>query len=85
MPLKLRPSGLGHGVYKDSIDYSVFSARNKAELAAAKALSERGVNEALETAMLGMSDGETMTLFGKTALARMSVLRRSELPKSGGV
>ena len=25
MPLKLRPTGLGHGVYKDSIDYSVFS------------------------------------------------------------
>jgi hypothetical protein len=25
MPLKLRPSGLGHGVYKDNVDYSVFS------------------------------------------------------------
>jgi hypothetical protein len=25
MPLKMRPTGLGHGVYKDSIDYSVFS------------------------------------------------------------
>ena len=25
MPLKLRPTGLGHGVYKDSIDYGVFS------------------------------------------------------------
>jgi hypothetical protein len=25
MPLKLRPTGLGHGVYKDDIDYSVFS------------------------------------------------------------
>jgi hypothetical protein len=26
MPLKLRPTGLGHGVYKDNIDYNVFSA-----------------------------------------------------------
>ena len=25
MPLTMRPSGLGQGVYKDSIDYSVFS------------------------------------------------------------
>jgi hypothetical protein len=25
MPLKMRPTGLGHGVYKGSIDYSVFS------------------------------------------------------------
>ena len=25
MPLTMRPSGLGHGVYKDSIDYSLFS------------------------------------------------------------
>ena len=24
MPLKMRPTGLGHGVYKDDIDYSVF-------------------------------------------------------------
>jgi hypothetical protein len=24
MPLKLRPAGLGHGVYKDDIDYGVF-------------------------------------------------------------
>ena len=24
-PLKLRPTGLGHGVYKDNIDYNVFS------------------------------------------------------------
>jgi hypothetical protein len=26
MPLTLRPTGLGHGVYKDSIGYSVFSS-----------------------------------------------------------
>jgi hypothetical protein len=25
MALTMRPAGLGHGVYKDSIDYSVFS------------------------------------------------------------
>ena len=25
MPLTMRPTGLGHGVYKDSIDYGVFS------------------------------------------------------------
>jgi hypothetical protein len=25
MPLTMRPTGLGHGVYKDDIDYSVFS------------------------------------------------------------
>ena len=25
MPLKLRPTGLGHGVYKDNVDYGVFS------------------------------------------------------------
>jgi hypothetical protein len=25
MPLTMRPTGLGHGVYKDTIDYSVFS------------------------------------------------------------
>jgi hypothetical protein len=25
MTLTMRPTGLGHGVYKDSIDYSVFS------------------------------------------------------------
>jgi hypothetical protein len=25
MPLKMRPTGLGHGVYKDVPDYSVFS------------------------------------------------------------
>jgi hypothetical protein len=25
MALTMRPTGLGHGVYKDSIDYSVFS------------------------------------------------------------
>ena len=24
MPLKLRPTGLGHGVYKDAIDFGVF-------------------------------------------------------------
>ena len=24
MPLKLRPTGLGHGVYKNNIDYGVF-------------------------------------------------------------
>ncbi len=24
MPLKMRPTGLGHGVYKDDIDYGVF-------------------------------------------------------------
>jgi hypothetical protein len=24
MPLKMRPTGLGHGVYKDVPDYSVF-------------------------------------------------------------
>jgi hypothetical protein len=24
MPLKMRPTGLGHGVYKDDIDFSVF-------------------------------------------------------------
>ena len=24
MPLKMRPTGLGHGVYKDTIDYGVF-------------------------------------------------------------
>jgi hypothetical protein len=24
MALKMRPAGLGHGVYKDDIDYSVF-------------------------------------------------------------
>ena len=24
MPLKMRPTGLGHGVYKDNVDYSVF-------------------------------------------------------------
>ena len=24
MPLKLRPTGLGHGVYKDNVDYGVF-------------------------------------------------------------
>ena len=24
MPLKLRPTGLGHGVYKDIVDYGVF-------------------------------------------------------------
>jgi hypothetical protein len=24
MPLTMRPTGLGHGVYKDDIDYSVF-------------------------------------------------------------
>ena len=25
MALTMRPTGLGHGVYKDNIDYSVFS------------------------------------------------------------
>ena len=25
MALTMRPTGLGHGVYKDSIDYGVFS------------------------------------------------------------
>ena len=25
MPLKMRPTGLGHGVYKDNVDYGVFS------------------------------------------------------------
>jgi hypothetical protein len=25
MPLTMRPSGLGHGVYKDAIDYSIFA------------------------------------------------------------
>ena len=25
MTLKLRPTGLGHGVYKDTVDYGVFS------------------------------------------------------------
>jgi hypothetical protein len=25
MPLKLRPTGLGSGTYKDNVDYSVFS------------------------------------------------------------
>ena len=25
MPLTMRPTGLGHGYYKDAIDYSVFS------------------------------------------------------------
>ena len=25
MPLKMRPTGLGHGVYKDEIDFGVFS------------------------------------------------------------
>ena len=24
MALKLRPTGLGHGVYKDNVDYGVF-------------------------------------------------------------
>ena len=24
MPLKMRPTGLGHGVYKDTVHYSVF-------------------------------------------------------------
>ncbi len=24
MPLKLRPTGLGHGVYEDNVDYGVF-------------------------------------------------------------
>jgi hypothetical protein len=24
MPLKMRPTGLGYGVYKDNVDYSVF-------------------------------------------------------------
>ena len=24
MPLKMRPTGLGHGVYKDTVDYGVF-------------------------------------------------------------
>ena len=24
MPLKMRPTGLGHGVYKDNVDYGVF-------------------------------------------------------------
>ena len=24
MPLKMRPTGLGHGVYKDNVDYSIF-------------------------------------------------------------
>ena len=24
MPLKMRPTGLGHGVYKDVPDYSIF-------------------------------------------------------------
>jgi hypothetical protein len=24
MPLKMRPTGLGHGVYKDDVDYGVF-------------------------------------------------------------
>ena len=24
MPLKLRPTGLGHGVYKDNVDYGVY-------------------------------------------------------------
>ena len=24
MPLKMRPTGLGHGVYKDDTDYGVF-------------------------------------------------------------
>jgi hypothetical protein len=24
MPLKMRPTGLGHGVYKDDLDYGVF-------------------------------------------------------------
>jgi hypothetical protein len=27
MPLTMRPTGLGHGVYKDDIDYSVFQRR----------------------------------------------------------
>ena len=27
MPLKLRPTGLGHGVYKDNFDYSVCIGR----------------------------------------------------------
>jgi hypothetical protein len=27
MTLKMRPTGLGSGSYKDSIDYSVFSGR----------------------------------------------------------
>jgi hypothetical protein len=25
MPLTIRPPGLGHGVYKDAIDYSIFA------------------------------------------------------------
>ena len=25
MPLKMRPTGLGSGTYKDNVDYSVFS------------------------------------------------------------
>ena len=25
MALKMRPTGLGHGVYKDAVDYAVFS------------------------------------------------------------
>ena len=25
MPLTMRPTGLGHGVYKDNVDYGVFS------------------------------------------------------------
>jgi hypothetical protein len=25
MPLTMRPTGLGHGVYKDAVDYAVFS------------------------------------------------------------
>jgi hypothetical protein len=24
MPLKMRPTGLGHGVYKDNVDYGIF-------------------------------------------------------------
>src|SRR3954449_11647559 len=24
MPLKMRPTGLGHGVYKDDVDYGIF-------------------------------------------------------------
>ena len=24
MPLKLRPTGLGHGVYKDTVDYGIY-------------------------------------------------------------
>jgi hypothetical protein len=46
MPLKMRPTGLGHGVYKDNVDYSADCATLLAEtVSAAKATGRGGVEK----------------------------------------